>query len=74
MLKKKCTDLEKLKEFIKQNSCPVEELETKFSENPVLYKKYLSLTGEWKKRFEQYMAGVSTLPLTYDPFLKICFQ
>ena len=64
----------KLREFIKDNSCSAEELEVRFSKSPVLYQGYLSLSGEWKRRFQEYMSGVKTLPLTYDPFFKKMFS
>ena len=63
----------KLREYIKDNSCSAEELEVRFSKSPVLYQGYLSLSGEWKRRFQEYMSGVKTLPLTYDPFFKKMF-
>lgn len=64
----------KLREYIKDNSCSAEELEVRFSKSPVLYQGYLSLSGEWKRRFQEYMSGVKTLPLTYDPFFKKMFS
>lgn len=66
--------IEKLREYIKDNSCSAEELEVRFSKSPVLYQGYLSLSGEWKRRFQEYMSGVKTLPLTYDPFFKKMFS
>ena len=66
--------IEKLREYIKDNSCSAEELEVRFSKRPVLYQGYLSLSGEWKRRFQEYMSGVKTLPLTYDPFFKKMFS
>ena len=66
--------IEKLREYIKDNSCSVEELEVRFSKSPVLCQGYLSLSGEWKRRFQEYMSGVKTLPLTYDPFFKKMFS
>ena len=66
--------IKELKDFIEKNSCSAEELEVKFSKKPMLYKGYLSLSGEWKRRFQEYMSGVKTLPLTYDPFFKKMFS
>jgi len=66
--------IEKLREYIKDNSCSAEELEVRFSKSPVLYQGYLALSGEWKRRFQEYMSGVKTLPLTYDPFFKKMFS
>ena len=63
----------KLKRYIEENSCQAEELERRLSKNPLLYQGYLALSGEWKRRFQEYMAGKKTLPLTYDPFFKKLF-
>lgn len=63
-----------LKKYIEENSCQAEKLEVRLSKNPLLYQRYLALTGEWKKRFQEYMAGKKTLPLTYDPFFKKLFS
>lgn len=64
----------KLKRYIEENSCQAEELERRLSKNPLLYQGYLALSGEWKRRFQEYMAGKKTLPLTYDPFFKKLFS
>ena len=64
----------KLKRYIEENSCQAEELEQKLLKNPLLYQGYLALSGEWKRRFQEYMAGKKTLPLTYDPFFKKMFS
>ena len=64
----------KLKRYIKENSCQAEELERRLAKNPLLYQGYLALSGEWKRRFQEYMSGKKTLPLTYDPFFKKMFS
>ncbi len=64
----------KLKRYIEENSCQTEELEQRLAKNPLLYQGYLALSGEWKRRFQEYMAGKKTLPLTYDPFFKKLFS
>lgn len=64
----------KLKRYIEENSCQTEELEQRLAKNPLLYQGYLALSGEWKRRFQGYMAGKKTLPLTYDPFFKKLFS
>lgn len=64
----------KLKRYIEENSCQTEELEQRLAKNPLLYQGYLALSGEWKRRFQGYMAGKKTLPLIYDPFFKKLFS
>ena len=64
----------KLKRYIEENSCQTEELEQRLAKNPLLYQGYLALSGEWKRRFQEYMAGKKTLPLTYDQFFKKLFS
>ena len=66
--------IKKLKRYIEENSCQTEELEQRLAKNPLLYQGYLALSGEWKRRFQEYMAGKKTLPLTYDPFFKKLFS
>ncbi len=39
-----------------------------------LYADYALLDETWKKRFEDYMTGKKTMPLTYDPFFKCMFH
>ena len=39
-----------------------------------LYADYTALDGIWKRRFEDYMTGRKTMPLTYDPFFKRIFN
>lgn len=39
-----------------------------------LYADYSLLDETWKKRFDDYMTGKKTLPLTYDPFFKCMFH
>lgn len=46
----------------------------RLAKNPLLYQGYLALSGEWKRRFQGYMAGKKTLPLIYDPFFKKLFS
>ena len=70
----KIKGIAKLKRYIKENSCQVEELERRLAKNPLLYQGYLALSGEWKRRFQEYMSGKKTLPLTYDPFFKKMFS
>lgn len=38
------------------------------------YSKYLDLNNEWRNRFEEFMEGNKSLPLTYDPFFKALFN
>ena len=39
-----------------------------------LYANYALLDETWKKRFDDYMTGKKTMPLTYDPFFKCMFH
>ena len=39
-----------------------------------LYADYALLDETWKKRFDDYMTGKKTMPLTYDPFFKCMFH
>ena len=39
-----------------------------------LYADYTLLDETWKKRFDDYMTGKKTMPLTYDPFFKCMFH
>ena len=39
-----------------------------------LYADYVLLDETWKKRFDDYMTGKKTMPLTYDPFFKCMFH
>ena len=39
-----------------------------------LYADYIRMDKTWKKRFEDYMTGKKTMPLTYDPFFKCIFN
>ena len=39
-----------------------------------LYSEYITLDETWKKRFDDYMTGKKTMPLTYDPFFKCMFH
>ena len=39
-----------------------------------LYADYILLDETWKKRFDDYMTGKKTMPLTYDPFFKCMFH
>ena len=39
-----------------------------------LYTDYTLLDETWKKRFDDYMTGKKTMPLTYDPFFKCMFH
>lgn len=39
-----------------------------------LYADYIRMDTTWKKRFEDYMTGRKTMPLTYDPFFKCIFN
>ncbi len=39
-----------------------------------LYTDYALLNETWKKRFDDYMTGKKTMPLTYDPFFKCMFH
>ena len=38
------------------------------------FSKYLDLNNEWRNRFEDFMEGNKSLPLTYDPFFKAMFN
>ena len=38
------------------------------------FSKYLDLNNEWRNRFEEFMGGNKSLPLTYDPFFKALFN
>lgn len=39
-----------------------------------LYADYALLDETWKKRFDDYMTGKKTMPLTYDSFFKCMFH
>ena len=39
-----------------------------------LYADYALLDETWKNRFDDYMTGKKTMPLTYDPFFKCMFH
>ena len=51
----------------------VSELEEAMKQND-LYADYILLDETWKKRFNDYMTGKKTMPLTYDPFFKCMFH
>ena len=51
----------------------VSELEEAMKQNN-LYADYILLDETWKKRFNDYMTGKKTMPLTYDPFFKCMFH
>ncbi len=51
----------------------VNKLEEAMKQNN-LYADYILLDETWKKRFDDYMTGKKTMPLTYDPFFKCMFH
>ena len=51
----------------------VNDLEEAMKQND-LYADYILLDETWKKRFNDYMTGKKTMPLTYDPFFKCMFH
>ena len=54
----------------------ISEFNALLENNPVLKLAYsqLSLNSDLGQRFQDYMCGVKTLPLTYDPFFKKIFD